>query len=300
LKMIATSEFNYVTPENEMKWGNIEQSRDNFNFTAADQIVNFASQNGMKVKGHTLVWHNQLPDWVQNLGSADEVRSAMVNHIKKVMAHFKGKVTVWDVVNEAWANPNDWVNGEPMMRNSVFKQKLGESFVDEAFVAARAADPDVKLYYNDFRSEAVGQPKGDAIYEMLKGMVERKVPIDGVGLQMHLGAPNDKPAIEAIIANMQRIADLGLEVVISEMDEHVCDGETPDAQGKRFHDIVAACVSQPACKAVTFWGIGDAGSWLNDWDELNCNGKRPAGLLWDDNLKKKPAYTGTLDALNGQ
>ncbi len=182
---IAKAEFDYVTAENEMKWSSLQPSQGAFDFSAADQIVDFAIDNGMEVKGHTLVWHNQLPSWVQGLGSAEAVRAAMVNHIQTVMDHFKGKVIAWDVVNEAWANPNDWPNGEPTLRNSVFYQMLGESFIDEAFVAARAADPDVKLYYNDFRSEAVGQPKGDAIYAMLQGMVERGVPIDGVGLQTH-------------------------------------------------------------------------------------------------------------------
>lgn len=300
LTNIAKAEFNYITAENEMKWSNLQPSRGGFNFSRADQIVDFATQNGMKVKGHTLVWHNQLPSWVDALNSPDEVRAVMVAHINEVMAHFKGKVVAWDVVNEAWANPNDWPDGQPTLRNSVFFRQLGAGFIDEAFVAAREADPDVKLYYNDFRSEAVGQPKGDAIYEMVRSMVERGVPIDGVGLQTHLGLPNDKPPIEDIIANMQRIADLGLEVVVSELDGHVCDGETLESQGTRFRDIAAACVAQPACTALTIWGISDRDSWLNSWDELNCNGARPAGLLWDDNLGKKPAYEGVLAGLNGQ
>jgi endo-1,4-beta-xylanase len=297
---ILTQEFNYVTPENEMKWANIEPSRNNYSYGPADQIVNFALDNGMQVKGHTLVWHSQLPAWVDAINDPEDLRNAMVSHIQNLLDHYRGKVHAWDVVNEAWANPNDWPNGTPTLRNSVFMRVLGESFIDEAFIAAREADPEIKLYYNDFRSEAVGQPKGDAIYEMVKGMVERGVPIDGVGLQVHLGLPNDKPAIEDVIANMQRLADLGLEVLVSEMDDHVCDGETPEEQGVRFHDIAAACVAQPACPAFTVWGIRDGDSWLNSWNELDCMGRRPAGLLWDDNYMKKPAYHGVLDALNGQ
>jgi GH35 family endo-1,4-beta-xylanase len=117
---------------------------------------------------------------------------------------------------------------------------------------------------------------------------------------MHLGLPNDKPPVEDIIANMQRIVDLGLEVLISEMDDHRCDGETLDEQATRYHDIVAACVAQPKCPAITFWGISDRDSWLNSWDELNCTGHTPSGLLWDDNFQKKPDYQGVLDALNGR
>ncbi len=114
------------------------------------------------------------------------------------------------------------------------------------------------------------------------------------------GLPNDKPPIADIIANMQRIADLGLEVVISELDGHRCDGETAEEQGVRFHDIAAACVAQPACKAFTVWGISDRDSWLNVWDELDCGNLQPSGLLWDDALNKKPAYDGVLEALNGR
>lgn len=291
----AAKEFNYATPENEMKWDAVEPTQGNFNFSAGDQIVNFAKSNGMKVKGHTLVWHMQLPGWVSSLSSADAVRSAMNNHITSVMNHYKagGTVTAWDVVNEAWENDGS------KLRNSPFAAKLGASFIDEAFITARAVDPSAKLYYNDFRADGMNA-KAESIYQMVKGMVERGVPIDGVGLQMHEGTPNPYPTAAEIAQNMQRIADLGLEVLISEMDAHLCDGMTLEQQKTWYHDVVAACIAQPKCTAISFWGTTDKYSWLNTWDETNCGSKAPQGLMWDSNWMKKPAYSGAFDALLGK
>ena len=283
----AAKEFNYATPENEMKWDATEPARDQFQFTNADAIVDFALQNAMKVKGHTLVWHSQLPAWASALTNASDVRAAMVNHIQKVVAHFSGKVAAWDVVNEAW---ND--NGASM-RDSVFHQYLGDGFIDEAFQAARAADPSAKLYYNDYSAEG-NSTKANAVYSMVESMKMRGIPIDGVGLQMHVGPSNSGPSTAQFVANMQRIAALGLEVLISEMDVDICSSDV-NTQRTRFHDIVAACVAEPRCQAITFWGVTDKYSWLNG---RNCASAH--GLLFDDNYAKKPAYSGVLDALLGR
>lgn len=296
----AAREHSYVTCENEMKWGSIEPNRGQFDFGPADQIVAFAQDNGMRIKGHALVWHNQLPAWVQNLTSADDARAAMLDHIAAVVGEYRGEIEAWDVVNEVWQNEETWVGGQPALRDYVFTRLLGDSFIDDAYYAARDADPDAKLYYNDYRAEGLNA-KSDAIYGMVRGMVERGVPLDGVGLQMHQGAPNGVIPLAEIVANMQRIADLGLEVVVSEMDIHRCAGQTPEEQRQEYHDIVAACVAQPACRAITFWGVGDAYSWLRDEDDTGCAaGEDPAGLLWDVAWNKKPAYYGVLDALTGR
>ncbi len=296
----AAREHSAATPENEMKWDTIQPSRGQFNFGPADQIVDFALQNDMVVKGHALAWHNQLPAWVQALDDADEVRAVLLDHIATVMDHFQGRVYAWDVVNEVWQNEDTWVNGEPALRDYVFPNYLGEGFIDEAFIAARQADPDAKLYYNDYRAEGLNA-KSDAIYEMVRGLVERGVPIDGVGLQMHQGAPNGVIPVSEIVANMQRIADLGLEVLLSEMDVHVCGDLTIETQAEEFHAIVAACVAQPACPAVTFWGVTDRYSWLLQRDNRGCAaGQDPAGLLWDQDYQKKPAYDGVMNALTGR
>lgn len=295
----AAREHSYVTCENEMKWDALQPSRDQFNFGPADQVVSFASDNGMLVKGHTLVWHSQLPQWVQSLSSADDARTVMLDHIETVVSHYQGQVVAWDVVNEVWQNEEDWIGGQPTLRDYVFTQLLGDSFIDEAFIAAHAADPNAKLYYNDYRADGLNA-KSDAIYEMVSGMVERGVPIHGVGLQTHLGARNGVVPVSEITANMQRIANLGLEVLISEMDIDRCAGQTPEQQRQDYYDIISVCVAQPACPAITFWGITDRYSWLIDKENNGCtSGQDPAALLWDSDYNKKPAYYGVMDALTG-
>jgi endo-1,4-beta-xylanase len=180
----------------------------------------------------------------------------------------------------------------------VFSRVLGPSYIDEAFQAARAADPDAKLYYNDYSTDGLST-KSDSVYEMVKDMKARGIPIDGVGLQMHWRSVRTSLTAAEVAQNMQRLGELGVEVVISEMDVQLCKGGTLDDQQVRYHDMVAACVSQPACAAVTFWGLTDQYSWLNDLDLGCADGEEPRGLLWDDEYMKKPAYTGVKDALEG-
>ena len=286
-------EFNFVTPENEMKWEHTEATRDQFSFDEGDQIVSFANQNGMKVKGHTLVWHNQLPAWVSAISDPDDLRAAMTNHITQEVQHYQGQVLVWDVVNEAW-DPDD----PTTLRATPFSTLLGPSYIDDAFTTAHAADPDAKLYYNDYGADGL-DTKSDSIYGMVKDMKMRGIPIDGVGLQMH-GSVAASFGGASVAANIQRFGELGVNVVISEMDMHLCAGGTLDDQKAKFYDIVAACLSQPHCRAITFWGITDKYSWLN-YEDVGCaSGDAPRPLLWDDDYRKKPAYDGVLNALIGQ
>ena len=295
----AAREHSYVTAENEMKWNTVERTRNGFDLGPGDQIVSFASQNGMKVKGHTLVWHSQLPAWVSALNNANDVRAAMINHISRVVAHYKGKVVAWDVVNEAWTTPSKTGDGAATLLDSVFHRYLGPGYIDEAFQAARQADPAAKLYYNDYSAEGMND-KSNAVYEMVRDMKMRGVPIDGVGIETHVGTPNDTPAPAEIAKNMQRLAALGLEVVISEMDVNGCDGHGAEEMRGIYHDIVEVCVRQPACTALTFWGVSDRYSWLNSFSESGCGGRSPQPLLWDNNYDKKPAYTGVMEALTGR
>jgi endo-1,4-beta-xylanase len=281
----AAAELSWVTPENEMKWSVTEPEPNSFSFGAGDAMVAFAQQNAMKVKGHTLVWHQQLPTWVSNLTDPNQLRAALINHVFQEVLHYSGQVAAWDVVNEAVAD------GGRSLRTSVFYQLLGPSFIDDAFTTAHAADPDARLYYNEYGAEGLGA-KSDYVYNLVKGMLARGVPIHGVGLQMHTGTA-DAPSAVDIASNMRRLAELGLDVAITEMDVSICADDL-DAQSRRFHDIVAACVAQPACKAITVWGLTDKYSWLN---RSSCEAPRP--LLFDDNYLAKPAYTGVLDAFLG-
>lgn len=288
-------EFDYVTPENEMKWNPTEPTQGQFTFDAGDQIVGFASENGMSVKGHNLVWYNQLPSWVASITDASTLRSAMISHIRGVMRHYQGQVIAWDVVNEAWDDANPTT-----LRDSVFSRLLGTSYIDDAFTTARATDPSAKLFYNDYGTEGLSE-KSNSVYAMVKDMKSRGIPIDGVGLQMHWRSLDSALTAADVAANMQRLADLGVEIVISEMDVQLCDGGTLADQQARFHEMVAVCAAQPKCTAVTVWGITDLYSWLNYRTGLGCTAtETPSPLLLDDGYARKPAYTGVMDALLGQ
>jgi endo-1,4-beta-xylanase len=292
----AAGEFNYFTPENEMKWDTVEGSRGSFNYGPGDAVVNFATQRGAKVKGHTLVWHSQLPGWVS---SASDVKTVMVNHITSVMTHYKGKLHAWDVVNEAVDVDNKLTGmGNARLRDSVFKTKIGTDYIDLAFQTARKVDPSAKLFYNDFSTEGMND-KSDYVYKMVKSMKERGIPIDGVGIQTHIGTPNDSPTAAEVKQNIDRIAALGLEIQISELDVNGCDGITDAAMATIYHDLVAACVQQPLCTAVTVWGINDGRSWLNSFSEAKCNGQSARALLFTDSYQKKGTYTAVVNALTG-
>jgi endo-1,4-beta-xylanase len=296
----AAKEFNFVTPENEMKWDTTEATQGTFNYAPGDQIVTFAMQNNMKVKGHTLVWNKQLPSWVTSLTTASDVSSAMTDHITKLVTHFKGQVVAWDVVNEAWTTPNMMATGTATLVNDVFYQYLGSGYIDTAFQAARQADKNVLLFYNDYCIEGMND-KSTAVYNMVSSMIQRGIPIDGVGMQMHYGTFQNAPSAADFAQNLKRFTDLGIKVVLSEMDLDCCDGFTVAQEGTVYHDIVAACVNNPGCWAITTWGISDKYSWLNTYNLSGCSGSMlPTPLMWDDNYGKKPAYTGMLNALNGQ
>ncbi|WP_437985703.1 endo-1,4-beta-xylanase [Sorangium sp. So ce117] len=299
-KRVAAAEHNYVTAENEMKWDSLEPSAGNFSWGSADNIVNWARQNNMKVKGHTLVWHSQLPGWMSSMTGKANVEAAMRRHIVQVMGHFKDRLDHWDVVNEAVQTDSDTGVGNPRMRPTVFYNQIGESYIDLAFQIAREQDPKAKLYYNDYSIDARND-KVEFVYKMVKGMVDRGVPIDGVGFQMHIGPPNNEAGGADVAANMKRFTDLGLEVLISEMDINRCGGVvTAEEQLTYYHDIVAVCFKEPKCTAITFWGINDGRSWLNSWSGALCNGQSSQSLLFNDQYGKKETYNRVMNALLGK
>jgi endo-1,4-beta-xylanase len=270
------TEFSSVTPENEMKWDATEGNRGNFTFGAADQIVSRAQGRGMKVRGHTLVWYSQLPGWVGGLGTND-LRNAMNNHITQVMTHYKGKIHSWDVVNEAYQD-----GGSGARRGSPFQDKLGNGYIEEAFRTARSVDPAAKLCYNDYNTDGVNA-KSNAVYNMVKDFKARGVPIDCVGFQSHFNPASPVPGDYQ--ANLQRFADLGVDVQITELD---IEG-SGSAQANNYSNVVKACLAVSRCTGITVWGITDKYSWRSSGTPL----------LFDGNYGKKAAYTSVLAALGG-
>lgn len=304
LPNLAAQEFNYVTPENEMKWESVERSEGNFSFGSADNIVNWAQQKNMKVKGHCLVWHNQLPSWVSSINNRERLLAVMKKHIETVMGHFGNKLMAWDVVNEAISTDSDVGTGNAQMRPSVFYKVLGEDFIPLAFKYAREyADNhnmrDMKLYYNDYSIDA-DNDKSRFLRKKVKDWLAAGAPIDGIGFQMHIGPPNNIPTVQSVKDNMDYYASLGLEVLISEWDINRCGDRVSSSQQLEFyHDITEVCVNNPKCSAITFWGVNDQNSWLNGFSGSLCNGGNSQSLLFS-NGQKKPTYTEVLNGLNGK
>ncbi|GAA2577297.1 endo-1,4-beta-xylanase [Winogradskya consettensis] len=268
---ILTREFNAVTPENEMKWDATEPSQGRFTYTNGDRILNQGLSNGSKVRGHALLWHNQEPSWAQSL-SGSALRNAAINHVTQVATHYKGKIYAWDVVNEAFAD-----GGGGGRRDSNL-QRTGNDWIEAAFRAAHTADPNAKLCYNDYNTDGVNA-KSTGIYNMVRDFKSRGVPIDCVGFQSHLGTgiPGDYQA------NLQRFADLGVDVQITELD--VAQGGN---QASVYGSVTRACMAVARCTGITVWGIRDSDSWRT--------GENP--LLFDNSGNKKAAYTSVLNALN--
>ncbi len=281
----ATPEFNLVTAENCMKWDALEPSQNSFNFGEADKLLSWANTNKYKVHGHTFVWHNQAPSWLQNL-SASAMESALNNHIDKVMGHYKGQIPIWDVANEVFEENGSY-------RNSFWYRTMGKSFIEKAFIRARAADPSAKLVYNDYNLEYTGA-KSNAAYEMLKDFKSRGIPVDGIGFQMHLDIQYGIDYTD-FAKNMQRFADLGLEIYVTEMDVRVSSNTNStelQTQASYYKNIIEKCMAQPAVKAIQFWGFTDKYSWVP-----GTFSGRDNALLFDKSYNPKPAYYAVQAAL---
>ncbi|MFF5014480.1 non-reducing end alpha-L-arabinofuranosidase family hydrolase [Streptomyces sp. NPDC001165] len=271
---VLDREFDMVTPENEMKWDTVEPSRGNFRFGPADSVVSHAAAHGQRMRGHTLVWHSQLPGWVKSITDANTLRSVMKNHITTEMSHYKGKIYAWDVVNEAFAD-----GGSGQHRSSVFQDVLGNGFIEEAFRTARAADPSAKLCYNDYNIENWTDAKTQGVYAMVKDFKSRGVPIDCVGFQSHFGAGGPPASYQTTLS---KFAALGVDVQITELD-------IAQASPTAYAGAVQTCMNVARCTGITVWGIRDSDSWRT--------GENP--LLFDAGGNKKPAYNAVRTALGG-
>jgi len=267
---IAAREFNMVTAENEMKIDATEPNPNQFTFTNGDRILSFSTQSGARIRGHTLAWHNQQPTWMQNL-SGSALRSAMINHINGVLAHYRGKMAFWDVVNEAFAD------GSGARRDSNL-QRTGDDWIEVAFRTARAADPTPKLCYNDFNIEDFNAAKTQAVLRMVQDFKSRGVPIDCVGFQAHFAA-NGMPAnFQTTLSNF---AAAGVDVAITELD-------IANAGASQYAAVTQACLNVPRCVGITVWGVRDPDSWRAS----------EVPLQFDGGGNKKASYTSVLNALN--
>ncbi|MFI5553250.1 endo-1,4-beta-xylanase [Streptomyces sp. NPDC051738] len=284
---IAGREFNALTPGNAMKWGSVEPTRGSFNWAEADQIVDFAEAHGQQVRGHTLVWHSQNPSWLTN-GSwtSAELSQLMNDHIALEVGRYKGRLATWDVVNEPF-------NEDGTYRQTLWYDGLGADYIAQALTAARAADPSAKLYINDYNVEGVNA-KSTALYNLVRSLKERGIPIDGVGLQAHLILGQVPSTLQQ---NIQRFADLGVDVAITELDIRMqlpSDSAKLTQQAADYKAVMNACLAVSRCVGVTVWGFTDSDSWIP--------GTFPgqgAATPYDENYAPKPAYYAIAESLGG-
>ena len=313
---LVKTQFNTITPENVLKWEPVHPAPDRYAFEDPDRYVAFGEKNQMFIVGHTLVWHNQTPKWVfqDNQGNPigrDALLRRMRDHIRTVVGRYKGRIKGWDVINEA-------VNEDGSLRQTPWLKIIGEEYLVKAFEFAHEADPDAQLYYNDYSLE--NEPKRKGAIGLIKKLQAKGIPIAAIGLQEH---DNMKwPSLEQVDATISAFAALGIKVNITELDIDVLPpafenrgaditlnaqlqarlnpytsglpGEVSRALADRYSDLFGVFLKhRDAITRVTFWGVSDGDSWLNNWP---VKGRTSYPLLFDRNRLPKPAFDAVIQA----
>ena len=274
------SNFTSMTPENEMKWSVLHPDRDSYEFGDADALIGLARATGKRVRGHTLVWEQQLPRWLTRQDwKRSELRRILVGHVRDVVRHFRGRVAQWDVVNEP-------LTPSGRLKRDLFRRVLGPGYIALAFRTARAADPRAKLFLNENASEFPG-PKQNGLVALVARLRRQGVPIHGVGLQDHTVA-GGAPDAARLGATMRRFTRLGLDVEITELDVAMRPGVSGAVQARDYAGTAQACAAEPRCTGLTVWGVTDEWSWL---------GADKRALLFDDRGDPKPVLAAVRRAL---
>ncbi len=289
---ILTSQFSYLMIDGEPNWQfesrALRPTKDSYDFTDLDTVFAFANEHKMPVRYQHLIWGDEkwLPYWLKNGTFSDEELLALIDdHIKTVGERYKGKVREYSVVNEAFSREihsygnTDW-----------WGERLGHQYIDRAFISARAVDPEAVLILNDYGNETV-DTISDNTYNYIKDAKSRGIPIDAIGMQMHLSA-NNPPKMDEVITNMKRFGDINVRVYVTEFDVsvHDVDGTAEFKQALQadiYRDMLSACltVGRTVCPSFGFLGLIDRQSWYNG---LSINDADP--LLFDSNYTPKPAF----------
>jgi endo-1,4-beta-xylanase len=291
-------EFNMVEPEDAMKWWTVRREAGRFDFREGDEVVRFAQAHGMKVRGHCLVWDHDNPGWLtQGRFTPAEMSRLLQEHITTMMKHYAGQVFAWDVVNEAMDENGRFKNSPWYNQPGIGLSDKGSAYIEQAFRWAREADPQALLFYNEAEGEGLNR-KSDAIYAMVRDFKRRGVPIDGVGLQMHVSDSDLDTA--PIAANIARLTALGVQVHITELDVSlpvdaggVAGHDDLVRQAEAYRGVVRACLQNPGCTAIQTWGFTDKYSWIGS----HSHGTRGAALLFDRTYKPKSAYDAVLEEI---
>lgn len=319
LELVA-QQFNSITSENLLKWAEVHPQPDGYNFDPADAFVAFGERHGMFIVGHTLVWHNQTPGWVFEDApgeplSREQLLDRMREHIQKVVGRYKGRIHGWDVVNEAFED-------DGRLRDTPWRKIIGDDYLEHAFRFAHEADPAAELYYNDYNEWHPGKRR--AVSQLVKSLKAKGVRIDGIGMQGHWGM--DYPSLKELDATLGDYGKLGVKLMITELDINLlpradnavsaditqdyaleeklnpyADGlpdEVSQALARRYAELFRMLLKhEDKIARVTFWGVHDGHSWLNNWP---VRGRTAYPLLFDRNLQPKPAFDVVRQAASGE
>ncbi|MBN1300468.1 MAG: endo-1,4-beta-xylanase [Melioribacteraceae bacterium] len=312
---LVKKHYNTITPENSLKWERVHPEPNEYNFDFPDKLIEFGRKNNIAIIGHTLVWHSQTPAWVfkdedGNPADRETLLNRMRDHIYTVVGRYKGKIKGWDVVNEA-------LNEDGSLRQSKWFEIIGEDYITKAFQYAHEADPDAELYYNDY--SLANKPKRDGAVELVKNLQSQGIKVAGIGMQGHYKM--DWPSPEQIDSSIKAFAALGVNVMITELDMDVLpyknltadvgfrmksdeknnpykDGLPESVQeelAERYADLFRVFTdNSKSVSRVTFWGITDRDSWLNNWP---VRGRSNYPLLFDRNGGPKPAFKAVMNTV---
>ena len=297
---VLGTEFSQLEPEWEMKFVTIHPRPNTdpvpYDFSRGDRLVDFALVNHMQVRGHTLLWHKAVPQWLTSSSyTSAQMAEFAQEHITSVIQHFGSNIFAWDVVNEAF-------NDDGSMRSTLWYDRPGigyagqrTAYIEQALVWAHAANSIIKLFYNDYAADTMN-PKSDAIYSMARDFKKRGVPLHGIGFQMHLDLSANNPSwLSSVEKNLKRFSDLGLEIHITELDIRLNGNDTDslNAQAELYSKIANLCVANPNCRVLQTWGFTDKHSWIPSYYR---------GMGWalpfDSQYAKKPAYYGLHQGLS--
>ena len=287
---LLTDHFNILVSENNFKMQHLRPNANFWNWGDVDQLINFAEEHKMKVKGHTFIWHSQNSGFVSNLKTREDALKVLKETITETLTRYKGRIAEYDVCNEIFEE-------DGTLRNSVWMRNIGPEYIDIAFQTAREADPSVKLFLNDYSNEYAGTAKADAFYTLVKSMVERGIPIDGVGFQMHMIA-EDPIKEAALLSNIRRFNDLGLTVSFTEVDVRIKMPVTPEKEAEQeaaYKTLLRIAMEEPNVKSFIMWGYTDAQSWIPA-----SFGGYGSAHLFDDKFQPKPLYFTLMDMIKAK
>lgn len=306
MAQLVSDQYAILVPENELKWRALRPTSTTYDFAASDALFAFADAHKMQVRGHTLLWHNSVPDWLSSAPSSFNVRQLLVDHIRTVMGRYRGRVHSWDVVNEAILPADHQLRD---LRKSFWFDAIGPDYIDLAYRTAFEADPHAKLTYNDYGVEYDSDEDANrrrAILDLIRGMLERKVPLNAVGIQSHIHAASPNTIGRGLTDYIDAIRTLGLEAYLTELDVNEDDlpfddvAQRDHAIAETYRQFLHVALASPAVKALLTWGVSDRRTWLNDGPTHHRKQpNRPQrSLPFDPQYKPTAAFFAIRDSID--